>query len=224
MKTKIVIIGGKGTAVIIAEQIIDAIERFGYNAELIGFAFDDPTMTEVLDFPILCHSYDVNKKYGHLSDVKYIYQLYRPDLIKERALLRDSWGIPLDKFHTFIHPSAYVARSAKIGVGNVFLANCVVNSHAVIGNHNTFNSNDLIGHDTTIGDSNFLAAHVCVGSGLMVGNMNFVGLNSCLRNELSIGDGNIVGMASNVTRDLKNNMIVYGNPAKEKEQLNHIIR
>ena len=78
MKKKIIIIGGKGTAVVIAEQVIDAIERFNYNAELIGFAFDDPEMTTVLDYPILCHSYEVMEKYGkddmrnvmHSSDSK----------------------------------------------------------------------------------------------------------------------------------------------------------
>ncbi len=39
---KVVIIGGKGTAVVIAEQIYDAQIRFGKEIEVIGFAFDDP--------------------------------------------------------------------------------------------------------------------------------------------------------------------------------------
>ncbi len=223
MKKKIIIIGGKGTAVVIAEQVIDAIERFNYNAELIGFAFDDPEMTTVLDYPILCHSYEVMEKYGKDEDVEFIYQLYRPDLIKVRSELRDSFNIPLEKFHNFIHPSVYIAHSATIGHGNVFLANTVVNSHAVIGNFNTFNSGDLIGHDTIIGDSNFCAAQVCIGSGLHIGNMNFFGLNSSLRNELHIGNECIVGMASNVTKSLNDKAVVYGNPAKGRE-LNNIIR
>lgn len=224
MKTKIIMIGGKGTAVVIAEQIIDAIERFNYPAELIGFAFDDPEMTEVLDMPILCHSYEALEKYGKFEDVKFIYQLYRPDLIRVRSELRDSFNIPIEKYHNFIHPSAYVAHSSKMGFGNVLLANTVVNSHAVIGNHNTFNSGDLIGHDTIIGDSNFFAAQVCIGSGLHIGNMNFVGLNSGLRNEITLGDECVVGMASNVTKSLGDKAVAFGNPAKEKEQLNHIIR
>ncbi len=224
MKKKILIIGGKGTAVVIAEQIIDAIERFNYGAELIGFAFDDPDMTEVLGLPIHCHSYEVLDKFGRFDDVEFIYQLYRPDLIKVRSELRDSFNIPLEKYHNFIHPSVYIAHSAKIGRGNVFLANTVVNSHAVIGNHNTFNSNDLIGHDTIIGDSNFCAAHVCIGSGLHIGNMNFIGLNSSLRNEITLGDECVIGMASNVTKSLGDKSVAFGNPAKEKEKLNHIIR
>ena len=42
MKEKVVIIGGKGTAVVIAEQIYDAHARFGMDIEVLGFAFDDP--------------------------------------------------------------------------------------------------------------------------------------------------------------------------------------
>lgn len=221
---KILIIGGRGTAVVIAEQIIDAIERFNYPAELIGFAFDDPEMTEVLGLPIHCHSYEVLERYGKYSDVEFIYQLYRPDLIRVRSELRESFNIPIERYHNFIHPSAYIAGSAKIGHGNVFLANTVVNSHAVIGNHNTFNSGDLIGHDTIIGDSNFSAAQVCIGSGLKIGDMNFFGLNSSLRNEIHIGNECIVGMASNVTKSLHDNAIVYGNPAVEKDKLNNKIR
>ena len=38
MKEKVVIIGGKGTAVVIAEQIYDAQIRFGKEIEVIGFA------------------------------------------------------------------------------------------------------------------------------------------------------------------------------------------
>lgn len=221
---KIIIIGGRGTAVVIADQILDAIDRFNYPAELLGFAFDDPELTEVLDLPVLCHSYEVLEKYGKFDDVEFIYQLYRPDLIKVRSELRDSFNIPIGKYHNFIHPSAYVARSASMGRGNVLLANTVVNSHAVIGNHNTFNSGDLVGHDTVIGDSNFFAAQVCIGSGLHIGNMNFVGLNSSLRNEITLGNEVVVGMASNVTKSLPDHAVAYGNPAKEKEQLNHIIR
>ena len=40
MKKKVVVIGGKGTAVVIAEQIYDANVRFGVEIEVLGFAFD----------------------------------------------------------------------------------------------------------------------------------------------------------------------------------------
>lgn len=214
MKTKIVIIGGKGTAVVVAEQILDAISRFNYNAEILGFAFDDPEMTQVMEFPILCHSKEVKEKFESYEDVKFLYLLYRSDLIKARSELRDSFGIPREKYLNFIHPTAYVAKSVKIGYGNILLANCVVNSNAQLGDFNTFNAACLIGHDTIIGCSNFCAAHTCIGSGLQIGDMNFFGINSCIKNKLVIGNYNLIGQCANVVKNVDNGLTLIGNPAK----------
>lgn len=214
MKTKIIIIGGKGTAVVVAEQIIDAIERFGYNAEILGFAFDDPTMDHVMEFPILCHSYEAKEKYAQYDDVKFLYLLYRSDLIKVRSELRDSFNIPREKYLNFIHPTAYIARSVKMGYGNIILANCVFNSNAQLGSFNTFNVACLVGHDTKIGDSNFCAAHTCIGSNLNISDMNFFGINCCIKNKVVMGNCNIIGQCANVVKDVANDTVLIGNPAK----------
>ena len=214
MKTKIIIIGGRGTAVVVAEQIIDAITRFGYNAEILGFAFDDPTMDHVMEFPILCHSYEVKEKYAQYDDVKFLYLLYRSDLIKERSELRDSFNIPKEKYLNFIHPAAYMARSVKMGFGNIILSNCVFNSNAQLGSFNTFNVACLVGHDTKIGDSNFCAAHTCIGSNLNISDMNFFGINCCIKNKVVMGNCNIIGQCANVVKDVTNDTVLIGNPAK----------
>ncbi len=222
---KIIVIGGKGTAVIIAEQIYDTQQRFGKKIEFLGFAFDDEAFGDSInDFPILCKTYNAYKEYGKYEDVKFIYSLYRPDLLKERVALRESYNIPLDKYYTFIHPSALVTRSVKMGVGNVILANTVVNSNAVIGNFNTINVNCLIGHEAVIGNNNFFAGHVTLGSNTKMGKGNFIGVNSSLKNFITIGDDSIVGMCSNATKDIETGQVVYGNPAKVMNKINNPIR
>lgn len=214
MRTKIVIIGGKGTAVVVAEQIIDAIDRFGYDAEILGFAFDDPTMDHVMDYPVLCHSYEAKDKFEAFDDVRFLYLLYRSDLIKLRSELRDSFNIPKEKYLNFIHPSAYVAKSVKMGFGNILLANCVINSNVVLGDFNTFNAACLVGHDTIMGSSNFCAAHTCIGSGLNIGNMNFFGINCCIKNKVTMGDCNLIGQCANVVKNVENDLVLIGNPAR----------
>lgn len=222
---KIVFIGGRGTAIVIADQMADARERFGVDVEVLGLALDDHSGgDEISGYPILCDIKDVYEKYKVYDDVKFVYQLYRPDVIRERTKILYDLKIPPEKFATFIHPSVMLAKSAKIGYGNVFLANVVVNSNAVIGNFNTVNSGTLLGHDIVVGNNNYFAGQVCVGSGLKIGNMNFIGLNTSLRNGISIGDGNVVGMASNITKDVTDDNVLYGNPAMIKPKLNHVIR
>lgn len=222
---KVIIIGGKGTAVIIAEQIYDAVHKYNAEIEFLGFAFDDETMGDSINgFPLLCKTYNAYREYGKFSDVKFIYSLYRPDLMKIRVELFQSFKIPDDRMYTFIHPSATILRSVRYGPGNVFLANVVANSNVVIGKNNTFNVGALIGHDTVIGDYNFSAAQVCIGSNINIAEGNFIGLNSSLRNFIQIGNYNIIGMQSNVTKNIGNEDVLFGNPAVSRGGLNKIIR
>lgn len=212
---KIIMIGGKGSAVVVAEQIYDTQVKAN-SVEFLGFAFDDEAFgTEINGFPVLCKTYEAYKKYEKYDDVKFLYQLYRPDVMDERIALLHSYGIPKERFATYIHHSAYVARSASIGYGSIISANVVINSNAKVGNYTTIHSNSLVGHDTQVGDNNFFAAHTVIGSNSKIGNGNFIGLNSSINNYIGIGDKNFIGMASNVVKGLGNYKKVYGNPAKE---------
>lgn len=214
MRTKVVIIGGKGSAVVVGEQIYDA-QMKGANVEFLGYAFDDPNYgTEINGFPIVSKTTEAFSKFENDINVKFIFQLYRPDLMKERIGLLQSYNIPNNRYFTFIHPSCVISRSAEIGVGSAIMANCVINSNVQIGSHCTVHSNSLIGHDTSLGDYNFIAAHNVVGSNNRVGESNFFGLNSTFNNYLEIGNNCFVGMASNVIKNIKSNSKVYGNPAK----------
>ena len=210
---RIVIIGGKGTSMVIADQIYDARVRYGVNVEVIGLALDDRSMGETIcGYPILCDIKDVYKKFKHLDDVKFIYALHRPDRIRERTELLYNLSIPLNMFCNFIHPSVMLAHTANIGLGNVILANCVINHGATLGNFNTINSGTLIGHDSTIGNNNFFAGHVVTSSSITIGDMNFIGLNSAIHR--SMGSGNLIGQCSNAIKEIGDNMTLFGNPAK----------
>lgn len=222
---KVIIIGGRGTAIVIADQIYDANQRFGEKIEVLGLALDDLSQgNDINRYQILCGIKELDEKYGKYNDVFYIYSLYRPDVMRERTQLLMDLKIKEDKFINFIHPSVMLSKSSVMGYGNVILANTVVNCNFEIGNFNTINSGSLLGHDTQIGNNNYIAGHVCIGSGLKIGNENFIGLNSSIRNGIKIGDNNIVGMASNITKDVDDNSILYGNPAIIKPKLNNVIR
>jgi acetyltransferase EpsM len=211
---KIIVIGGKGSGVVVAEQIYDA-QKKGADVELLGFAFDDDSFgNEIGGFPIVSKTEELFVKYKNYSDVKFIFQLYRPDLMKERITLLNSYEIPIQRFAKFIHPSVVISESAKVGYGTAIMANSVINSNAVIGKHCTIHSNSLIGHDTQFGDYNFVAAHNVIGSNIKIGKANFFGLNSTFNNYIEIGDFCFVGMASNVIKSISSEQKVYGNPAK----------
>lgn len=212
---KVILIGGKGSCVDIAEEIEDARLRYGTDIEVLGFAFDDPAYAEGINgWPVLCGTKEAWNKYEQYEDVYFVFGMFRYDIARERFALRDSYGIPIHRYLTFVHPAAYVSRSARIGTGTIILANATVKNNVVIGTRNFINSGVNIDHDTVIGNDNFFAAHACLGSAITVGDVNFFGLNSSVRTPSVIGDYNRIGMCANVLNSIGDDMVMIGNPAK----------
>lgn len=214
---KIIILGGKGTAVVVAEQIYDAQTKHNADVEFLGFAFDDESFgNEINGFPVLGKTMEIFEKYKDQPEVKFHFQMYRQDILPDRIRLQQSYGIPEDRFATFIHPTCTISRSAKVGVGTVIMANTVVNPNATIGKFCTIQSNALIGHDAVIGNYNFIAAHAIVAN-LVMGDRNFIGINASTNNFITIGDDCFIAMASNVIKSIPSGTKVMGNPAKPFE-------
>lgn len=215
---KIIVIGGKGSAVVIAEQIFDRQQK-EKDVEFLGFAFDDPEFyPRINGFPILAGTKEIFGRYEKYEDVKFLFALYRPDLVKERIALRDSYGIPKKRYANFIHQSAFVANSVKMGYGNIILAHSTVNSNVMLGDFNTIQSNTLIGHDCIFGNSNFVTGECAVGSNNIIGDGCFFGLNTSVNNYTEIGNYVFVGMGSNVIKSIPDDAMVYGNPARQVER------
>lgn len=214
---KIIILGGIGNAINVAEQIVDANVKYGLTDEFIGFAFDDESFgTEINGFPLLGKTREIFKMYENHSDVYFLYQMYRPDKLKERALWIPEFQIPLERYYNFIHPSATVCRSVRMGYGNIIHAGCVINVNVQLGNHNTVNSTCLIAHDTHVGNHNFFAAHSVIGSNVQIDNYVFTGLNATINNQVSIAENVMVGMGSLVMKDVSEaNQVLIGSPAKK---------
>jgi sugar O-acyltransferase (sialic acid O-acetyltransferase NeuD family) len=211
---KVIIFGGKGTAVVVAEQIYDAQIKHNSKIEFLGFAFDDDSFgSDINGFPVLAKTTKVYEKYKKYNDIKFIFQMYRQDILKERIMLKESYEIPDDRYCTFIHPTCTISRSAHIGLGSVILSNSVVNPNAKIGKFCTLQTNCLVGHDANIGDYNFIAAHAIV-SNLTMGNRNFIGINASTNNFINIGDDCFIAMGSNVIKNVESGSKVMGNPAK----------
>lgn len=213
---KIIIIGGKGTAVNIAEAIIDAHNNYGYKDELLGFAIDDPSLGKIINgIPVLCKISDIDSMYGKYSDVKLLFALYKPSVMESRVNLLRSLNFSDDRFTNFIHPLVYKANSAILGVGNIVLAHACINSNVLIGNFNIINQSVIIEHDTSISNSNFFAAGSIIGSHVKISNGNFFGIHSSVRESVEIANYNILGMGGVLLSNLESYKIVAGVPAKE---------
>jgi sugar O-acyltransferase (sialic acid O-acetyltransferase NeuD family) len=210
---KVIIIGGKGTAVDIGEQIVNAREHFNANVELLGWAVDDESLgPEINGYPVLCKPRELVEKYDD-PEIKLIFSLYRADKMEERVNLLKSYGIAPSRFANFVHPLAYVSKSVTLGVGNVVLSFAGIFPNVRMGNHNILYPRSFIGHDTRVGDNNFFVG-AGVGSETVIGNGVFMGMNSTITGNVTIGDYAFVGMCSNVIKSVEPRQMVFGNPAR----------
>lgn len=214
-KDKIIVIGGKGTAVNIAEQIDHAGRELSAPVEFLGFAIDDDSLgKEINGYPVLCKTREVKEKYPQ-QDVRFLFALYKPEKMRERVALLKSYEIPSCRFATFVHPMSYISKSAQLGAGVVVLSNSTVQNNANIGDHTIVNSNVVVEHDTVVGECNFIGASVCLGSHVRTGEGVLIGLNASIREKVKVGDFSFIGMGSNVVKDIGRETIAYGNPARE---------
>lgn len=211
---KVIIIGGKSSATLIVDYIYDAQHKYGIPIECIGFAFnDEPIGGDINGFPVLSRIEDVFKKYKDEKEVTFIFQSYDIQDMQKTIDFKDSLGIPLDRYCTFVHPSCMIARSATIGVGTIILAHSVVNPKAKVGQFNTFASGVTIGHDAVVGNYNLIATQAVIAN-ITMGDRNFIGINATTNNKITIGDDCMIGMASNVIKDVPSGTKCFGNPAK----------
>ena len=121
-------------------------------------------------------------------------------------------------FTGFIHPTALIATTAKIGEGVVISHNASVGPMAQIGNFCILNSRCTIGHDSKLGDFNFISPQVAISGNTIIGEENLLGTNSATIPSITIGDRNKIGAGAMVIKDVPSDVTVVGNAARILEK------
>jgi UDP-3-O-[3-hydroxymyristoyl] glucosamine N-acyltransferase len=128
------------------------------------------------------------------------------DVIAKReivsACLARKW-IP----YTVIHPSAVIARDARIGNGVFVGPLAVVSSNAKIEDFAIVHIHSSIGHDAIVGEYSAILPGARVSGNVRVGNRVLVGSNAFINAGVSIGDDSQVDALTYVARNLDPSML-----------------
>lgn len=205
MKIKVIIIGAGGHSA----EIDEYIEYYNFASkeksyEIIGFIDDQPLNYSKYQFsaPYLGSI----KSHLVLEDAFYIMgianPLYRKDIILD--FLRKN-----AKFLTFIHPTSFISKSAKIGIGCLIAPFVNVGPNVIVNDYSLLNSRCSIGHDTEIGKFNFISPNVSFSGFTKVGDNNLFGINSATIPGISVGNNNKIAAGMTLDKNVGDNEVVF---------------
>lgn len=217
---KVIIVGGSGAAIVIGEAINQAKEKFGLDVEFVGL-LNDADVPEIDGVPVLGKTADAVKFID--EGYKFLFTIYKMGGQPERIKLFRDLNIPNQSMFTFVHPLAFVSPSVKLAPGVVVMPNASISQGTEIGKCCLIMSNVTIGHDNTIGEHCFFTASSCLGSYLDIEEGVWVGMNTTIRGKQKIGKHSAIGIGSIVTKDIPENELWIGSPAKFHKFVNEKI-
>lgn len=133
--------------------------------------------------------------------------------MKSRAAIFDKLKGKIP-FANVIHSSSYVDKSCELGEGIVILPGVTLDLGVVIEDNVLINTSAIVAHHSTIGKHSFIAPGVHIAGLVNIEQQCFIGIGSIIKDSISIKKQSIVGAGSLVLKDIEENAVYIGAPAK----------
>jgi sugar O-acyltransferase (sialic acid O-acetyltransferase NeuD family) len=118
-----------------------------------------------------------------------------------------------------VHPSAAVATNAMIAEGSQVLAGSVVAAQAVLGRACIVNTAASVDHECSLARGVHIGPGAVLCGCVAVGQFSFIGAGAVVLPRLNIGHNVVIGAGAVVTKDIPDDCVAYGNPARIKSEL-----
>ena len=132
--------------------------------------------------------------------------------IKKKII--DKFLVNNENFINIFHKSTQISTTSKIGIGVMINSLVSIAAHTHIGNFVSINRNASIGHHTTIGDFVTINPGANIAGNVIVGDNTLIGIGANVIDGVKIGKNSVIGAGSLITKDVPDNVVVYGTPAK----------
>jgi len=122
-------------------------------------------------------------------------------------------------FAKLIHPSVIISDQRNVGVGTVICARCTVNVEVTIGEHCILNVNTTIAHESILEDFVTVAPMAVISGNVQLQRYVEVGTGAVIKQGLVIGKGGMLGMGAIQLKNIPQNTVFIGNPARKYQVL-----
>jgi sugar O-acyltransferase (sialic acid O-acetyltransferase NeuD family) len=208
--------GGFARETVEAVHAINGIER---RWDLMGFLDDDPALhgTEIDGTPVLGPTTLVHEH----PDARVVVCTGSPKNNLSRRNIVRRLALPALRYATLVHPAACLAESTRIGPGTILLASVVTTTSVWIGSHVAVMPGVIMTHDDVVKDFATFGAGVRLSGTVTIGEGTYLGAGCVVRENLSVGAWSLIGMGSVVTKDVPDEEVWVGAPARRLRSHTH---
>jgi sugar O-acyltransferase (sialic acid O-acetyltransferase NeuD family) len=196
-----------------AKEVLQIIE---FNQEQSSIVFfddvtDNPKQLFFDKYHVLTNVNDA-EGYFKTNDSRFILALGNPIY---RKLVADKLELIGGKLTSIIASSALLGKyEVELGNGLNIMHQVMIGNAVKIGEGSLINAFSSIHHDTRIGEYCEVSPHAALLGGSILGDFSSVGANATILPNVKIGSNVIIGAGSVVTKDVPDNSLAYGVPAK----------
>jgi sugar O-acyltransferase (sialic acid O-acetyltransferase NeuD family) len=205
--TDVIIVGASGFGREVLQYVHDVHKNPG-RVQIKGFLDDDPA---ALDRVIGVKIVGDTRTYPIKEDDRFIISLGNPDLrraLAERLVRRGA------RFLSIVHPTAYVAPTARIGHGCIISPFASVGSYVHLEDHVLLTRYSTAGHDSHVGASCVLSPYSVANGGTRLDHSVFLGTHAVVTPNIQVGAGSKIAAGAVVYRDVPEQSLATGNPAR----------
>lgn len=210
MKKKIFLYGGKSTSFLVHELLKEDKKKVSYIFDRYlkkpHFKYTGKFSNKPTDF----HKF--------VSDSKFFFVC----IGMMDGKLRDIISKKLIKMNlkqiSVISKQAFIDKSVAYKSGLLAMPHSVVNKKTIIGSNCYLNVNSVIDHECIIEDGVHVMGSAYIAGRVKIKKNASIGANATILPDLIIGKNSIVGAGAVVTKNVPDNSVVVGNPAKFLKQ------
>lgn len=140
----------------------------------------------------------------------------RPTHYLSRPWIAERLALPDERYATVIHPTASLGSTCAIGAGTILLAHVALTADVVVGRHVAVMPQVVLTHDVRVDDFVTIGSGVRLGGTCHLAEGAYVGSGVCVREGLRIGARAMLGMSAVVTRDVPDERMWFGAPARDE--------
>ena len=196
-------------------EVVCLIERINSFAgekiwDLLGFVDDDPKLNEkdIDGYPVLGNSQWLQ---DHNEE---IYAVCSVGVGKTREKIIKKFDNTNIKYATLIDPAAILFKNYTIGEGSIICAGSVISVNVTVKEHTIINLNCTLGHDAYINEFCTINPGTNISGKVVVGKCTDLGTGTKIIQGLRIGKETTVGAGAVVIKDIPDNVLAVGCPAK----------